>query len=84
MPMHPPYSLTGNPMNVHSQAFPYDKPTYGLPLLQALRDYDRRSRIDRSQKAHEYAEGLLQKALSIGSHDEADTTEGQQAVRVQQ
>ena len=84
MPMHPPYSLTGNSMNVHSQAFPYDKLTYCLPLLQALRDYDRRSRIDRSQKAHEYAEGLLQKALSLGSHDEADTTEGQQAVRVQQ
>ena len=59
-------------------------PTYGLALLQALKDYDRRSRIDRSQKAHEYAEGLLQKALSSGSHDEVDTTEGQQAVRAHQ
>ena len=59
-------------------------PTYGLALLQALRDYDRRSRNDCSQKAHKYAEGLVQKALSSGSHDEMDTTEGQQALRVQQ
>ena len=51
-------------------------PTYGLALLQGLGDYDRRSRIDCSQKAHKYAKGLVKKALSSGSHDEVDTTEG--------
>ena len=59
-------------------------PTYGLALLQGFGDYERRSRIDCSQKAHKYAEGLVKKALSSGSHDEVDTTEGQQALRVQQ
>ena len=49
---------------------------HGPCLLQALKDYDRRTRMDRSQKAHKHAEGLLQKALSSsggGSHEEGNT-----------
>ena len=33
-------------------------PRHGLTILQALGDYDCRSRIDQSQKAHKYTESL--------------------------
>ena len=54
---------------------------HGPCPLQALSDYDRRTRIDRSQKAHQYAEGLVQEALATsGSDSQADNaTQHQQS-----
>lgn len=33
-------------------------------MLQALQDYDRRTRLERNQRGHKYAEDILKKALS--------------------
>ena len=48
---------------------PLPKPICGLSPLQALQDYNRRTRIDRNQQAHLYTEGLLQKVLNTSGRD---------------
>ena len=35
-----------------------------VSILQALQDYDRRTRLDRNQRGHKYAEDMLKQALS--------------------
>ena len=54
---------------------PLSKPIHGLSPLQALQDYDRRTRLDRNRQAHLYAEGLLQKVLDTSGRDSPMTQE---------
>ena len=71
----PSISLMGNPRRcLHTLARLTNAYPYGLCPLKALRDYDRRTRIDRSQKAHEYAEGLLRTVLDGSSSSSSTTT----------
>lgn len=56
-------------------------------ILQALNDYDRRSRTDRTQKAHQYAQELLQDVLGAregGSRREQPPAVGQHVTLQQQ
>ena len=49
-------------------------------ILQALQDYDRRTRLDRNQQGHKYAEEMLRQALSgtpLGATAQCPTGEGQ-------
>ena len=54
---------------------PLSQPIHGLSPRQALQDYDRRTKIDRNQEAHLYAEGLLQKVLNTSGLDPPTTQE---------
>ena len=51
-----------------------------VSILQALQDYDRRTRLDRNQQGHKYAEEVLKQALSgtpLGATAQCPTGDGQ-------
>ena len=70
-----PHDGGSEPYLCLSMNHPLSKPIHALSPLQALQDYDRRTRIDRNQQAHLYAEGLLQKVLNTSGGDPPMTQE---------
>ena len=52
---------------------------YVVSIPQALQDYDRRTRLDRTQRGHQYAEDMLKEALSgtpLGAAAQCPTGDG--------
>ena len=64
-----PHNGGSEPYLCPSMNHPLPKPICGLSPLQALQDYNRRTRIDRNQQAHLYIGGLFQKVLNTSVRD---------------